>query len=79
MSHCNDLKCETGSDLNPLELCSCATFAVIKDLYPAGVSLTDVQKSIEDGIAEAKKIELENSNSGGINTEKEVNKTTTET
>ena len=54
MAHCNDLKCDTGSDLNPLELCTCATFAAIKDLYPTGVSLTDVQKSIEDGIAEAK-------------------------
>lgn len=55
------------------------TFAVIKDLYPAGVSLTDVQKSIEDGIAEAKKIELENSDTGGFNKDKEVKKTTTET
>ena len=68
-SHCNEseLKCGDGEDLNPLEYCSCTTYAEIKALYPDGASFADVEKSVEEGIAEANKLAAESS--AGLNTD----------
>ena len=76
--HCKENTCIEGvEDLSPLEYCGCMGYEEIKALYPVGASFEAVQKSIDEGIAEAKASKASGLNSDAVVVDTDNNDATT--
>ena len=52
-TYCQDAGCSVEEDLLPTEQCQCATQSDIRAIYPDWADLTDVEKAVNEGLAEA--------------------------